>query len=78
MDTNNTSGEVKLIYPKLSYTLTGAFFDVHNALGRFAREKQYSDLLEQKLKELEVPHKREHRIGNSGNIVDFFVDEYTV
>ena len=69
-DTNNTN---KLVYPKLSYIIVGICFDVHNELGKYAREKQYADLVEQKLKELKVEYKREFKIGDSGNIVDFLI-----
>lgn len=77
-DPKGKNGGDKLIYRELSYTLTGACFDVHNKLGRFSREKQYSDLLEQKLKELEVSYKREYRVGSTGNTVDFLADEKIV
>ncbi len=74
---NNDSGsrnKEKLIYPELSYLLTGICFDTHNACGRFAREKQYCDFLEEKFKGLKINYKREHNIS-SGNIVDFMVEE---
>ncbi len=71
-DTNSTNS--KIIYPELSYIVVGICFAVHNELERFSREKQYSDLIEKKLKEVKIPHKRELRIGNSGNVVDFLVD----
>lgn len=74
MDTNNTNTNGKLIYPELSYLITGICFSVHNQLGRFAREKQYSDLIEDKLKELKIPYEREFQIKKTGNIVDFWVD----
>ncbi len=82
-DTNNTNmGEVtgrhtegKLIYPELSYLLTGIFFATHNELGRFCRERQYGDSLERRLRELKVPYSREYRIGESGNQVDFIIDD---
>ena len=74
MNTNYTNKGTKLIYPELSYFLTGICFDVHNQLGRYAREKQYGDLLEEKLKEIKIPHKREFKIGKTGNIIDFLVD----
>lgn len=64
----------EVLYPELSYKIVGLAFEVHNELGRFAREKQYADLLEQKLKSENVLYKREYRIGDSGNIVDFLVD----
>ena len=79
MDTNYTNirGSVrdnKLIYPQLSYTIVGACFDAHNELGRFAREKQYCDVLEHKLRDLKIPYKREFHVKNTGNILDFIID----
>lgn len=71
-DTNNTNK--KLIFPELSYLITGICFDVHNNLGRYAREKQYGELIEEKLKETSLPFKRELTIGDAGNIVDFLID----
>ncbi len=78
MHTNYTNKNGKLIYPELSYILTGLCFEVHNQLGRYAREKQYGDLLEETLREIKIPYKREFRIGKSGNMVDFFIDNRVV
>src|SRR3989344_6600054 len=64
----------KLIYPELSYVLTGVCFDVHNTQGRFSREKQYGDSIEEKLKERKVAYKREYNIGG-GNIIDFLIED---
>ena len=66
--------KTKLIYPELSYLLTGIFFDVHNHLGRYAREKQYGDLLADILKEKEIPFSRELLVPGTGNVIDFVVD----
>ncbi len=63
-----------LICPELSYLLTGIFFATHNELGQFYREKQYGNLIENKLKESKINYKREVIIGNSGNIIDFIVE----
>jgi len=68
IDTNNKNN--KLIYPELSYIVTGICFNTHNELGRYAREKQYGDAIEKRLRELKIPHKREFAIGETGNIVD--------
>ncbi|MDP3954692.1 MAG: GxxExxY protein [bacterium] len=74
MHTNNTNKNDKLIYPELSYLLTGICFDVHNELGRYARERQYGNLLEQRFKEAGIAYIREFPIEGSGNVVDFFID----
>lgn len=76
MGTNSTN--IKLIYPELSYLLVGICFEVHNTLGHYSREKQYGDHLEQKLKEFKILYKRELRIGQTGNILDFLVDNKVV
>ena len=49
----------KVVYPELSYKITGILFDVHNNLGRFCNEKQYADFLENELKKLKVKYERE-------------------
>lgn len=73
MDTNRE--KKNLIYPELSYVLTGICFSAHNELGPYARERQYGDHIEKKLIELGTPYRRECSIGNSGNVVDFVVDD---
>lgn len=65
----------KIIYPKLSYSITGLCFDVHNELGRYAREKQYCDLIEEKLKQNNLKYQREFVVTGSGNRVDFDIEE---
>lgn len=73
MATNQKVSE-KVLYPELSYTLVGLLFSTHNELGPFARERQYNDLIENKLKESGVVYKREYKISDSGNILDFLID----
>lgn len=71
----------KLLHPQLSYKLTGIFFKIHNELGRFCREKQYADKLEELLKEEGVLYKREFGLekltptSHRGNRVDFLVED---
>ncbi|MCX6761417.1 MAG: GxxExxY protein [Candidatus Moranbacteria bacterium] len=73
---------VEIIYPELSYTLNGIFFEVHRKTGRFSKEKQYADGIEMGLKEKGLPYKREERIYKeekfTRNIVDFIVDDCIV
>lgn len=78
MNTNKKQINSKVIHPELSYTITGILFDVHNELGQYAREKQYGDLIEKKLKEIEMSYKREIPISDSGNILDFIIDNKIV
>ncbi|HEY4479414.1 MAG TPA: GxxExxY protein [Candidatus Paceibacterota bacterium] len=65
----------KIIYRDLSYKLTGLFFDVHNEIGRFEKEKKYADAIEKKLLEKNIAHKREFCIDSLGNTVDFLIEE---
>ena len=75
MATNKHGDNSNLIYPELSYTLTGVCFSAQNELGRYGREKQYGDFIEKRLKEINLPFERERIIGDSGNIIDFVVDD---
>jgi len=68
----------KVLYPELSYTINGILFAVHNELGFYAKEKQYGDLIEKKLKEIRMPYKRELRVSDTGNILDFVIDNCVV
>ncbi len=64
----------EIIYPELSFKIVGLCFVVHNELGVYAKEKQYGDLLEEKLKQAKLSYVREQSIGRSGNIADFIVE----
>lgn len=71
-----------MIFPDLSYQVTGLCFQAHNELGHFAKEKQYADRLEQLLKDNNILYKREIKIPFeleddkkvNGNIADFLID----
>lgn len=63
--------KTKLLYPDLTFKLNGCAILVRKEIGRFGKEKQYSDLFEIKLKESNIPYKREVIIGDSGNRIDF-------
>jgi len=76
--------EEKIIHKELSYRITGLLFEVHNALGRFCREKQYGDALEDLLKKDNIIYNREKSqpieiIDNKEtNKVDFIIDNAIV
>lgn len=70
----NADEDKKVIYPELSYALTGICFAIHNELGPYSKENQYADAIENKLKESRINFVREFRVGDTGNIVDFLVD----
>ncbi len=76
--------ERQLVYPELSYKLTGIFFKVHNKLGRFCREKQYTDWLEVILKDESVRYGREvdlfsvENVGPRGNRADFVIERLII
>ena len=74
MPTEPITGNNKLLYGNLTYKINGILIEVHKELGSYAREKQFADLLEQKFKRESVNYKREVRIGDSGNILDFIVE----
>ncbi len=71
----------KIIYPILSYKLTGLLFEVHNHLGRYRNEKQYADYFEELLKREKIQYKRETPLPPSfrgekerRNIPDFIIE----
>lgn len=68
----------KLIFSDLSFKLNGIAIQIYKEIGRFGREKQYSDLFEVKLKEASLKYLREQTVGDSGNRLDFLVDDKVV
>lgn len=67
--------KIDLLYEDLTYKIRGILFEVHRELGRFAKEKQVADLLEKKFIERNVKYKRELRVSDSGNVIDFLVED---
>lgn len=72
----------ELIYPELSYKLTGLLFSVHNELGEYCNERQYCDKFEIKLKENDLKYEREKILPPSfkgenvnRNRVDFLIED---
>lgn len=52
----------RLVFPELSYKLAGLFFNVHNNLGRFCKEKTYGDALAKLLADSNFKFEREKRL----------------
>lgn len=78
IDTNDTNK--KILHKDLSYQLNGLFFETHNKLGRFLKEKQYADFIENLLKEKSIKYKREFTLTDvvnnvERNRVDFLVED---
>ena len=64
-----TVDKEKVLYADECFIISGVFFYCQNQLGRFAKEKQYGDLNENKFKELNIPYVRE--LVASSNRTDF-------
>lgn len=75
---------VEIIYKELSYEIVGVCFKVQDDLGRFCRERQYADLLEQKLIERKIKYKREALLDVAtqsnvkGNRIDFLIENVII
>jgi GxxExxY protein len=63
----------KVLFADECFQISGVCFYAQNNLGRFSKEKQYSDLIENRLKELGIKYIRELVAGDTGNRVDFVI-----
>ena len=63
----------KVLYADECFLIAGVCFYVQKKLGRFAKEKQFGDSFEERLKELGVPYRRELAATGTGNRVDFVI-----
>lgn len=75
METSRTLRK-DIIEKELSYQLVGIFFHVQEQLGRYCREIQYCDALEQELKIRKIQYQREYSIpvaGRLSNRIDFLI-----
>ncbi|OGK10415.1 hypothetical protein A2767_06500 [Candidatus Roizmanbacteria bacterium RIFCSPHIGHO2_01_FULL_35_10] len=71
-----------LIYPELSYKITGVLFAVHNELGKYCSELQCADKIEFYLKKNQIRYEREKFLDISfdgekthRNKIDFIVED---
>ncbi|OIO48253.1 MAG: hypothetical protein AUJ32_00995 [Parcubacteria group bacterium CG1_02_40_82] len=76
MATNDTNKKSKIIYPELSYKLCGLFYKIHNQLGRFCREKNYSDALERELNQERIAYSKETNAYISYKNGDIYAGRY--
>ncbi len=53
----------KLLYPKLSYKVRGAIFEVYKELGPYHKEKVYGNALAEELKTREIEFSRQKRVA---------------
>ena len=81
MNTENS----KIVFPELSYAITGIIFDVHNNLGRYCNEEQYADAIARTLQEKGMVYEREKvpppsfdGEAKGRNMVDFFIENKVV
>lgn len=67
----------EIIHKELSYEIFGILYKAHDTLGRYAREKQYCDLIESILKGKSIIYDREKKLSATGadlNKADFIID----
>jgi GxxExxY protein len=78
--TTETKGktQVEFLFADLTYKIIGILIEVHKELGPYAREEQCSDLFEKKFKITAIPYNRELSLGNSGNVLDFLIDDKVI
>lgn len=73
---------VNLIYPELSYKITGLLCEVHRKLGRYCKERQYQDMLETILKKNDIAYIREIKLPIAedvgGNQADFLIEDQSI
>lgn len=75
----------QIIYPNLSYKITGILFKVRKELGQFKNEKQYCDAIEREMKKSGMSYEREKTLPPSfeneikgRNKVDFLIEDKIV
>ncbi|OGL66848.1 hypothetical protein A3F52_05190 [Candidatus Uhrbacteria bacterium RIFCSPHIGHO2_12_FULL_47_11] len=72
----------KVLHKELSYNIVGILYATHNELGRYANEKQYGDLIENKLKGGGISYEREKVLDQyfpaehpGRHRIDFLIDD---
>lgn len=60
----------KVLFADECFIINGICFYAQNKVGRFGKEKQFCDCIEERAKELEVPCRRELVATGTGNRID--------
>lgn len=70
----------KVLYPELSYTLQGAFYEVYNVLGPGFREETYRQALMRELRLRGIPFETEkyYDIPYKGDVADRYRADFSV
>ncbi len=69
------NNQIEFFHGDLTYKINGVLIEVYKELGRYAREKQYGDLIEKKFNSIKINFHRELVIGDSGNVADFIIED---
>lgn len=76
---------IALIYQSISYKINGILYKVHNEIGRYCNEKQYSDLIEKYFIKYKINFEREKILPimfegekEGRNKVDFLINSVIV
>jgi len=67
-----------LIQKELSFKVVGVLYKVHQQVGRYAKERQYGDVLNEFFKKERIKFIREHPIkiaDRKSNFVDFLIND---
>lgn len=67
-----------ILYPELSYRIVGILYAAHNTLGRFCRERQYSNAIRETLRQEGIRFRWEFVVPDAGNRVDFLIEDIIV
>ena len=76
MATNYKVNRDKVFFADESFLIAGVCFYAQNRLGRFAKEKQYIDIMISRFDELKIPCRKELVAGNTGNRADLVIFKY--
>lgn len=79
-ENHGTYSPSKLLYPKLSYEIRGAFFAVYKTLGPYHKESVYANALTSELEKRKIPFQKEVTINvvYEGKKVGVYRPDFTI